>query len=127
MMKIRFEDKERVIANFMGHDVVSDVPVAMGGEDAGLNPFHLFLASIGNCAGVFMKMFYRNHNIPLDGASLEQEFEFHENGMLKKVVVNVNPGPAFPREKQAALLAMIRNCKVKKHLDPGIEFEYIVK
>ena len=127
MMKIRFEDKEKVIADFMGHDVVSDVPVAMGGEDAGLNPFYLFLASIGNCAGVFMKMFYRNHNIPLEGTSLEQDFEFHENGMLKKVVVTVNLGPAFPSEKQAGLLAMLKGCKVKKHLDPAIEFEYIVK
>lgn len=127
MMEIRFEGKEKVIANFMGHDVVSDVPVAMGGEDAGLNPFYLFLASIGNCAGVFMKMFYRNHNIPLDGASLQQDFEFRDNGMLKKVIVTVCPGPAFPREKQNGLLAMLKSCKVKKHLAADIEFEYIVK
>lgn len=123
-MDIRFEPKERVVASYMGHTVLSDIPVDAGGEDAALNPFQLMLAALGNCAGVFMKAFYRKHGLSFESAWLHQDFEFYPDGMLKKVLITVHTGKQFPKKLEKPLLANLKACKVKRHLSDTIAFEY---
>ncbi|MCH3924728.1 MAG: OsmC family protein [Bacteroidales bacterium] len=126
-MKITFEPKEKVVATYLNHRVVTDEPIEQGGEDSALNPFQTFLTAIGTCGGVFMKMFYKKYNLSLDGAYLNQDCEFDDHGMLNKVVITVHVGNSFPMDKQNALIANLKVCKVKKHLNPDIIFEYKIE
>jgi putative redox protein len=126
-MEINFEPKEKVVVNYLNHRVVTDEPIELGGEDTALNPFQLFLTSIGACAGVFMKAFYKKYNLSIEGASLKQDCIFDDKGMLKKVIMTAVVGKDFPMDKQNALIANLKVCKVKKHVNPAIEFEYKIE
>ncbi|HCT72209.1 MAG TPA: osmotically inducible protein C, partial [Bacteroidales bacterium] len=48
-MKITFEGKKKVIAEFNGYRIVTDQPERAGGEGSAPAPFDLFLASLGTC------------------------------------------------------------------------------
>lgn len=126
-MEITFEPKEKVIVNYLNHRVVTDTIEELGGEDTALNPFQLFLTSIGACSGVFMEAFYKKYNLSIKGASLKEDCIFDEKGMLKKIIMTAFVGKDFPMDKQNSLIANLKGCKVKKHLNPDIEFEYKIE
>jgi putative redox protein len=42
------------------HRIVTDQPVADGGQDAGLSPVELFVGSIASCVGYFVGRFSRD-------------------------------------------------------------------
>ncbi|MDR0971995.1 MAG: OsmC family protein [Bacteroidales bacterium] len=126
-MKITFEKPKKIVAQYEGHSVITDLTKDLGGENLALNPFQLFLTSLGSCGALFMRLFYENHNIDIEGASLNQDFEFDNSGNLKKVIIKVKAGKQFPMDKKEGLIAMMKSCKVKKHVSPSIEFEYIVE
>ena len=57
---LRFESESR------GHKVLTDQPVENGGEDAGMTPPELLLASLGTCAGFYAAQYLRVHKLPAD-------------------------------------------------------------
>ena len=48
------------------HTIISDEPVALGGEDKGLNPNELFLASLGSCTAITLRMYADRKEWPVD-------------------------------------------------------------
>jgi ribosomal protein S12 methylthiotransferase accessory factor len=124
-MQIKFEGKCKVIADYSGFKVLTDLSKELGGEGEALNPFQLFLTSISCCTGLFTRQYLEKHNIPTNDKYLNISFEFDkENSDLKKVFVEIFVGNDFPTEKETALINTLRACKVKKHVREDIEFEY---
>jgi putative redox protein len=46
------------------HRVVVDQPLEEGGQDQGITPVELFIASLGSCIGYFAVRFCQRHKIP---------------------------------------------------------------
>lgn len=126
-MEIRFEPKKKIVANYEGHTVVTDLSKETGGEDTALNPFQLYLTALGSCGALYMRLFYEKHNLSIEGAKLEQNFDFDENGDVEKVHILIHVGKNFPIEKKDALIASMKTCKVRKHSNPKIEFDYTIE
>ncbi|MCX6302628.1 MAG: hypothetical protein NTW82_10635 [Bacteroidia bacterium] len=59
-MEITFEGGKVVTAHTQGHSIKTDQPVDNGGSNSAPSPYDLFLASIGTCAGVYVKSFCDN-------------------------------------------------------------------
>ncbi len=55
-----------VAAYTHGHVIRTDQPLDNGGSNSAPAPFDLFLASIGTCAGIYVKSFCDNRKIPTD-------------------------------------------------------------
>lgn len=127
MMNIIFEENGNVAATYDGVTVKNGPEPAIISSGNGLNPFQMLLFSIGSCEAVFMKMFYDNHRLSLQGAMLDIDFVFNPDGTLGKSVAHITPGPALPENRQQALVSMLKNCKVKKHLRNDIEFDYVLR
>lgn len=110
-----------------GFTVETDLPLNAGGENAALDPFRTFLTSIAACSGLFLKNYCDTQQISTEGMRLFQHFEFDDRGMLIKTISEVHLPPSFPENKRKALENTLKICKVKKHLDPKIISEVVLK
>jgi putative redox protein len=116
-IEVTLDGKKKVSAHFDGFIVSTDQPVSNGGEGTAPAPFDLFLASLATCAGVYIKGFCDNRNIPAEGIKLLQTTENDpETHMVSKVNMEILVPADFPEKYRDALIAVAGKCTVKKHL-----------
>lgn len=60
MMEITFDGGKVVTAHSHGQVIRTDQPIDNGGGETAPAPFDLYLASIGTCAGIYVKSFCDN-------------------------------------------------------------------
>jgi len=119
-VRIRLGEGTKVEAQIRDHVVLTDQIEKVGGENAAPNPFELFLASIGTCAGFYVQAFCRKHKIPTDDIELEMALDRNEETkLIETITISVSFPPNFPRKYVPACIKSAEQCTVKKHLqDP---------
>jgi putative redox protein len=116
-MEITFEGGKVVTAHTRGHLIRTDQPLDNGGENSGPTPFDLYLASIGTCAGVYVKSFCDNRQIPADNIRIIQKTEFDENtGLPVNITIDIQLPADFPEKYRASVISVAELCKVKKSI-----------
>ncbi len=115
-IKVTFDGNKKVNALVGNHIVCTDQPLNGGGEDSAPSPFELFLASMATCAGIFVKGYCDNRNIPADGITLTQTHEFDEKGLATKIDIIVHLPKDFPEKYIDSVVNVANLCKVKKQL-----------
>lgn len=124
MMEITFDGGKVVTAHSHGHTIRTDQPVDNGGGDTAASPFELFLASIGTCAGIYVKSFCDNRQIPADKIKIIQTTDYNkETGLPTSVKLDIQFPPDFPEKYKASLLHVAGLCKVKKSIASPPTFE----
>ena len=78
MMEITFDGGKVVTAHSHNHIIRTDQPVDSGGENSAPAPFELFLASIGTCAGIYVKSFCDNRQIATENIRIIQTMEYNK-------------------------------------------------
>lgn len=124
IMEIYFEGKKKVNARFNGNIIGTDQPVEGGGEGSAPAPFDLFLASIGTCAGIYVKSFCEQRAIPTEDIRILQSMEYDFNRrLISKVNLDIQLPAEFPEKYRDAVINAANLCAVKKHLlnPPAIE------
>ena len=122
-MEITFPGGSRVDAEFKGHVIKTDQVPKAGGEGSAPEPFSLFLASIGTCAGFYVLKFCRTRGIPTDGISLVQSHEVDPvNRSLAAVNIEIRVPPDFPEKYHDALVRAADQCPVKRKIFDPPEF-----
>jgi ribosomal protein S12 methylthiotransferase accessory factor len=111
---------KRVDARAGEFTVRTDQPRERGGEGSAPDPFTLFLASLGTCAGFYVVAFCQARNISTDGVRVVERTESDpKTGRLVRVSFEVQVPPGFPAEYRDAVARAAGACKVKKTLfDP---------
>ncbi len=111
---------KRVDAHVNGFTLHTDQPRESGGEGSAPEPFTLFLASLGTCAGLYVAAFCRARDIPTENIRLVQRSEHDaKTGRLARVTLDVQVPPEFPTQYREAVARAAAACKVKKTLfDP---------
>ena len=66
-LAVNFQGGTRYEITSGNHRVITDQPVADGGQDTGMSPVELFVGSMASCVGYFVGRFCSRHDIPLDG------------------------------------------------------------
>ena len=123
-MEIVFEGGKVVTAHSHGHIIKTDQPVHSGGQDSAPSPYELFLASIGTCAGIYVKSFCDNRKIPTDNIKIIQTAEFdEETGLPVNIKLDIKLPPDFPEKYKAAVINSAELCAVKKTLNNPPKFE----
>jgi putative redox protein len=113
-----------VIASHHGHIIRTDQPLEAGGDGSAPAPFDLFLASIGTCAGIYVKSFCDQRGIPSENIRIIQNSEYNpETHMIGKIKLDIQLPNDFPVKYKDALINVANLCAVKKHLlnPPAIE------
>jgi ribosomal protein S12 methylthiotransferase accessory factor len=128
-MRISFPGGVAVNADVGNHVVRTDQSQRFGGNDAAPQPFDLFLASIGTCAGFYALRFCQKREI--DTRELGVRLEAIQDPALKRVeriVITVELPPEFPEKYRDAIVRAIDQCAVKRHIlePPGFEVEVAI-
>jgi putative redox protein len=123
-IEIFFEGNKKVAAR-MGDQVIhTDQPVKFGGDGTAPSPFDLFLASVGICAGFYIKSFCDQRNLSAEGIKILQHLSFNpETKLYDKIEVEVGIPADFPENYREAMIRAAETCTVKKHLanPPGVK------
>lgn len=121
---ITFPSNLRVDADFGDLTIATDQRRKNGGDESAPEPFNLFLASIGTCAGYYVLAFCRARKLSPEGITLVQRHTFTDPGhVLSRIELEIRVPPAFPEKYHQALIRAAEGCGVKKAIKaaPAIE------
>ena len=125
-MEITFDGGKVITAHLHGHIIKTDQPVTGGGENTAPSPFELFLASIGTCAGIYVKSFCDNRKIPTDNIKIIQSAEYDkESGLPVNIKLDIKLPVDFPEKYIASVISVAQLCKVKKTIANPPVFEIV--
>jgi len=96
-MIISFPGGKKVCSTYKGFTVKTDQPVDEGGEGTAPEPFDLFLASIGTCAGIYVSSFCAERQIDSTGLKVILNFQRHATtNMVEQIDIDIQLPPDFP-------------------------------
>lgn len=122
-MIVTFGGGKKVNADFNGFTIHTDQGEYAGGEGSAPEPFSLFLASIGTCAGIFVLSFCQSRGIPTDEIRIVQSHFAKESGKgIGKIEIAIELPPDFPEKYKDAIISAANLCVVKKHIMEPPEF-----
>lgn len=126
-MRIHFEKDKQVFAEDEQFSYKTDQPERFGGHGEHPEPFKLFLASLGTCAGIYIKNFCDGRGIDASQISIEQKMKFHP---VKKIIdefkFKISVPADFPEKYDNALIKAAELCAVKRHLREDIQVKTTV-
>jgi putative redox protein len=127
-MDIYFAGNKQVFADFNGFTVKTDQAVRSGGDGNYPEPFALFLASLGTCAGIYVKSFCDQRGIPTDQVRLTQEPRFDPvRHVIGEIDLTIHVNSDFPEKYDQAVIQTASLCAVKRHLREDIRFNVKVE
>jgi len=99
------------------HRIVTDQPVADGGQDAGMSPVELFVGSVASCVGYFVGRFCARHDIPREGLAVEAEWEMAEGPhRVGRIDLAIRLPHHLTPEQKERLLKVAHACTVHQSL-----------
>lgn len=125
-MEITFGGGKIVTAIYNGHAIRTDQPLDNNGGNTAPAPFDLYLASIGTCAGIYVKSFCDKRNIPTDNIRVFQNIIWDEKTDLPSdITIEIKLPPDFPEKYRESVVSAAELCKVKKSIADPPEFKVI--
>lgn len=123
-MEITFDGGKVITAHLNGHTIKTDQPLDNGGTNTAPAPFDLFLASIGTCAGIYVKSFCDKRQIPSEGIKIIQTMEFDQEKRVPNIFKLEIQLPAdFPDKYREAVINAADLCLVKKTINYKPDFK----
>jgi ribosomal protein S12 methylthiotransferase accessory factor len=128
-MEIGLAGNKKVNATYKGFTIQTDQPASEGGDGMAPEPFDLFLASLGTCAGVYVVYFCESRNIPYENIRLTLGFQNNEKThMMEQITIDLNLPSDFPEKYRKAVVRAAEMCTVKRTLvnPPAIRVNAVV-
>lgn len=124
--EITFDGGKIITAHLKGHSIKTDQPVAGGGTNSAPAPFDLFLASIGTCAGFYVKSFCDQREIPTDKIKIIQFVDYdREKRLPSKIRLDIQLPADFPEKYRNAVINAADLCAVKRSIANPPVFEVV--
>jgi len=125
-MEITFDGGKVITAHLNDHIIKTDQSLKSGGQNSAPAPYDLFLASIGTCAGIYVKSFCDQRQIPSENIRIIQTVEFDSQTRLPGTIKLEIQLPAdFPEKYKTAVINAAELCAVKKTINNPPKFEIL--
>lgn len=122
--EVIFPGNKKIDVQFRNFLIRTDQSRENGGEETAPEPFALFLASLGSCAGIYAKVFCESRKIDTSGMKLFLEVFFKENHkLIQRLELALHVGQDFPEKYVKPIIKAMDGCAVKNQLHPDIETE----
>ena len=125
-MEVTFDGGKVITAHLNGHQIKTDQPVLGGGTNSAPSPFELFLASIGTCAGIYVKSFCDQRGVSTENIKIVQTSDYDMvTGLPTDIKIDIQLPADFPEKYRDAVINVAELCKVKKTIANPPKFEVI--
>jgi putative redox protein len=119
------------VRNEAGHTLITDEPIAAGGEDAGPDPYTLLLGALGSCISMTVTLYARRKQWPLEKVTVRlrqnrihskdcQECAQLHEGYIHRIERSVTFTGPLTDEQRARLREIAHKCPVHKTLTSPI-------
>ena len=116
-MKIYFPGGSRVDAGFNGFKVSTDQSIEGGGAGSAPEPYDLFVASLGTCAGIYVLSFCKERQLSTDGLGLDLAVtKDDKSGLVTRIDMTIELPVDFPDRYRKAICRVAGKCTVKRSL-----------
>jgi ribosomal protein S12 methylthiotransferase accessory factor len=113
-----------VNARYNGFTIETDQAREEGGDGSAPEPFDLFLASMGTCAGIYVIYFCEERNIDTTGLKMSLSFDRNEQThLIENVNIDISLPPGFPKKYRSAIVKTAGLCTVKRNILNPPEFK----
>jgi putative redox protein len=96
------------------HEIITDEPLADGGQDAGFDPFELVLAALATCTTATMKMYADRKQWKLD--KIDIQLSMQEEDGIQHIRTTIQVSGELTEEQKIRLLVIAEKCPVHKIL-----------
>lgn len=126
-MKIVFPGGKEVDAFYKGFTIKTDQALHNGGDGSNPQPFDLFLASIGTCAGSYILSFCDERSISTKNICLFLQTEKNkETKMIDRIRIEIKIPVEFPEKYRKAIIRAAELCAVTKHLKKPPNIDIVI-
>lgn len=110
------------------HVLVGDEPLALGGTDAGPNPFQYLQLALGTCTSMTIGLYAKRKGWPLDKVVVRVAFRHvlppeAEDGPVERFDREIALSGALDADQRERLLDIANKCPVHRTLSGRIEIE----
>ena len=129
-VKITHLDKVKFAIHSRSHSVICDQPTENGGEDSGMTPPELLLASLGSCAAFYAMQYLKTRNLAETGVEVTVTAEkLKQPARVGNFRVHVVCPVSLTEEQTEGLMRSVHHCLVHNTLltPPEIAIELTTK
>ena len=120
---ISFPGGKLVDARIGRFTIRTDQAESAGGYGSAPEPFDLFLASIGSCAGIFAWNFCQARGLSTQGMALRMHCERDPvRKRFTRITLELELPAGFPERYRDAIARAMELCSVKRHILEAPEF-----
>jgi uncharacterized OsmC-like protein len=127
-VKVKLLEKSRFELQARSHRLICDQPVENGGDDAGMTPPELMLASLGACAEFYAVQYLRTRKLNDAGVEVRVTAEkLTQPARLGNFQLHVNCPAALSAEQTEGLRRSVHHCLIHNTLlsAPSVEIELV--
>ena len=118
---ITFPGSQKVDIAYKSFTIHTDQSIENEGDETAPEPFELFLAALGSCAGIYAKSFCDAREISTRDMRLTLEATFKEGKkQMQGIQIVLYVNQAFPEKYIRAVIKSMDGCAVKNQLHPDI-------
>ena len=128
-VKITHLDRVKFAIQSRSHTILCDQPAENGGEDSGMTPPELLLASLGSCAAFYAVQYLKTRNLAETGVEVTVTAEkLKQPARLGNFRVHVVCPVSLTEEQTEGLMRSVHHCLVHNTLlaPPDIEIELAI-
>ena len=129
-VKITHLDQVKFSIQSRSHTILCDQPAENGGEDSGMTPPELLLASLGSCAAYYAVQYLKTRNLVESGMTVSVTAEkLKQPARLGNFRIHVSCPVPLTEEQTEGLMRSVHHCLVHNTLltPPEIAIELTTK
>lgn len=106
-----------------GHRLVSDEPASLGGADTGPSPYELFIASLGACTAITLRMYADRHGWRLKSVQVQLHLAREEEALVVHRSLHIE---GLDDAQKARLAEIAERTPVTRTLKSGLQIHTIL-
>jgi uncharacterized OsmC-like protein len=129
-VKITHLDRVKFAIQSRSHTILCDQPAENGGEDSGMTPPELLLASLGSCAAFYAVQYLKTRNLAENGVEVSVTAEkLKSPARLGNFQIHVACPVSLTEEQTEGLMRSVHHCLIHNTLlsPPEIAIDLAIK